>query len=336
MIQTTQKIDDATSKKTGENRRNQFSEHALSPEQIEKIAAFKKQLALFFIEKGMYVGIRKTGEGFERIKKGHISKEERDVIEKIGLQNSYKSGLIDCARDIRWERITREEIIEITKRFIITIGKKVKDITRSDFEKYGLDPLLQKCYNKSIYTALVSTGYAYSYEAILKQSEEFIAAFKGNEDAKFNSDKIYPWEMERVPIKFWDEEKYTTAAVRWLVWKIKKEEGKEPKDIEARDFDKYRLGVLLTRNNRKEYKKLLNEAGVIRKEDEKVVLPEVAKEVIPPIVPTIPEAKSKRKISKSAKPTTDLFSSQPPIESDTESLAKRREILAALIRSKKG
>jgi hypothetical protein len=117
-----------------------------------------------------------------------------------------------------------------TRWLVWKTGKEAKDIIVDDFKNNGLIGLLSNYYKDSSYLAFVEAGYAYSKEEILEQAQEM----------KFETDKIYPWEMANAP-HIYENKEIRIAASKWLKWKT----GKEPRDISATDFENNGLrGVL--------------------------------------------------------------------------------------------
>ncbi|MBS3068352.1 hypothetical protein J4450_06610 [Candidatus Micrarchaeota archaeon] len=108
--------------------------------------------------------------------------------------------------------------------------RQIKDITQDDFRKNYLGGMTDYYYQGSPYLALTEAGYCYSLVEIKQHAEKM----------QFGTEKVYPWEMERAPY-IYDEKENRIAAVRWLVWKLKK----EPREITFDDFNNNGLGGLL-------------------------------------------------------------------------------------------
>jgi len=123
----------------------------------------------------------------------------------------------------------KEMRIAATKWLMWKLNKEPKDITQDDFRHNSLGGLLATHYNVSHYLALLEAGYAYSEDEIKEQNGEF------------RTDKFYPWEMGRIPFDLWPNKDIRIAAIKWLIWKLKK----EPKEIIADDFNNNRLSGLL-------------------------------------------------------------------------------------------
>jgi hypothetical protein len=96
------------------------------------------------------------------------------------------------------------------------------EINMEDFEKNGLNDLINSKYHASIYAALVEAGFAYSSQEIIAQGDS----------RSFEGKKTYPWELRQTPDSFFDTLAHRVAAIEWIIWKTKK---KAP-SISTRDF----------------------------------------------------------------------------------------------------
>src|SRR3989338_1269688 len=133
------------------------------------------------------------------------------------------------------------------------LKKDPKEINTDDFRNNGLSGLLNH-YNGSPYAALLEAGYAYSEDEILEHAKKI----------EFRTDRIYPWELTKMPVELWPNKEIRIAATKWLLWKLKKE---EPREITRRDFIKNGLQGLLDRYDGSPYEALL-EASLVAPTDE--------------------------------------------------------------------
>ncbi|MBS3068360.1 hypothetical protein J4450_06650 [Candidatus Micrarchaeota archaeon] len=132
--------------------------------------------------------------------------------------------------------------IAAIKWLIWKLKKEPKEIIADDFNNNRLSGLLRP-YKGSPYLALVEVGYAYSIDEIKEHARTW-----------FKTDKLYPWEMQRVGNEFWYDKEMRIAATKWLMWKL----NKEPKDITQ--------GLIQTYNG-SPYEALF-EAGIATESDE--------------------------------------------------------------------
>ncbi len=256
--------------------------HNLAPDQIEKTAKFKQWLDLFFIGRGRY---RITQKGYEQLAprtlKETIDFAEQDssrersgkttmirrllptevrnaVAAKIKqmIANGktgelYDSGYIVRHYHVGWKK--REVRIEVVRNFIRIVDKDIREIETTDFYDNFLRGLLTDFYDCSCYKALVEANFVYSIERTLKHLEA----------GKFRDNKLYPWELIRMPFYLWSIENIRIAAVKWLVWKV----GKEIKELSKEDFENNGLNGLLAEHYRQYYQALV-EAGYVYSETE--------------------------------------------------------------------
>ena len=128
--------------------------------------------------------------------------------------------------------------------------ERIRKLSFNDFRYYGASGLL-KHYKNSPHLALVEAVYAYSLDEIKEQN------------GQFGTDKIYPWEMNKVGNEFWYDKEIRIAACKWLIWKL----GKQPKEITQDDFKNNGLGGLLNYYKGSPYLALV-EVGLVRQTDE--------------------------------------------------------------------
>ena len=245
---------------------------------LDQITDFKKWLTLFFVTKGHYKvtekGIEEFGR-YDRVKQHmefaeveHARNREERIERKYGQTKKQKkerakeliSKMLDEGQaeylvdseyiqaKPRW--MDKEVRIQLIGKFVK--GKEIKKIGVKDFRNNGLYSLIS-FYKSSPYHALVEAGYAYSEEDIIKQART----------GRFGTDKIYPWEMEKAPQTIYNNKEMRVAAVKWLVWKLKK----DAKDIRINEFDDNGLCGLRAHYNGSAYHALV-EAGYAYSEED--------------------------------------------------------------------
>ncbi len=175
--------------------------------------------------------------------------EENPTMEDFWIMQGWytedRSGIRLTLAKWKDDEGTQKEAV----RFLVEkiLKKPPRDITQDNFNSNRLGGLLISYYKSSQYEALVETGYAYSVQESLRHAKT----------GKFQTDKIYPWEMKMTPDAFvYKRKENRIAATKWLVWKLKK----FPRDILKRDFHSNRLGGLLNCYNNSPYESLI-EAG---------------------------------------------------------------------------
>ncbi|MCP4648296.1 MAG: hypothetical protein GY852_11305 [bacterium] len=140
---------------------------------------------------------------------------------------------------------SKENRVAATKWLLWKTGKPPESITVEDFQSnnlYGL--LLNKKGDR--YALLVEAGYAHSLEEMREHAKTGV----------FKTGKIYPWQMDISPQRFYQSEHNRIAATKWLIWKTRK----HPREIIQEDFVRNDLHGLLGHHSNSPYSVLL-EAG---------------------------------------------------------------------------
>ena len=165
------------------------------------------------------------------------------------LRKELNELILKAAREEKTDTKRMQEVLdEIRRNF-----ERIRRITADDFNNVSLGGgLLSKYYNSSIYLALVEAGYAYSEDELRKDART----------GQFRTDKLYPWEMTR--IGNWVDKENRIAAIKWLVWKTKK----DPREITKDDFRSSGLEGLVAGRYKGSNYKVLVEAGYAYSEDE--------------------------------------------------------------------
>lgn len=228
--------------------------HKLAPDQIDKSAAFKRWLDLFFIGRGNYRITEKAIDELaptetrqdtvftedyaskERSTKTEIARpltraEIRELIaKKIEIQlrdgktsELYGRGYVQQSKHLHWR--SKEVRVTVIKKLIEIFEINPSNLSAQHLKKNGLHTLLH--YYKGPYLALVEAGYAYSKEEIMMHSKK--TGFKMN--------KIYPWEITSAP-HIYDNADMRITAIKWGVFKYNQEPNKkEPKNVTKNDFE---------------------------------------------------------------------------------------------------
>jgi len=125
-------------------------------------------------------------------------------------------------------------------RFLIDIvlGKDPREVTREDFNKNRLRGLLSGPFT-SVYAALRAAGY-----------------------------DLEPWEVAKIPNALFKDRETRIRISRWLADKVKKESGREPRDIIGPDFEKHGIKALITHHYHDSPYEALLDAGLVTKDDE--------------------------------------------------------------------
>ncbi len=190
----------------------------------------------------------RDGKAEELYNKGHIdrpfhldwkNKETRIVVirkllEFLGasperldkLREELYEMILKTAREEPVDTKRMQEILDEIRRSL----ERIREITADDFKNNGLSGLISHCYNGSPYLALVEAGYAYSEEELIEHAKT----------GEFKVYKIYPWEMT-APQGFYKKQENRIAAIKWLVWKLKK----DPKWVTTDDLEDNGLSGLL-------------------------------------------------------------------------------------------
>ena len=259
-----------------------FRSSILPPQQADKTARFKRWLDLFFIKNGYF---RVTNKGYDELTQQTLRRnlefgepacnrtgelrldpmrpmtngEIREAINiEIGrlvadgkTEELYDQGIINRPERLSWKD---HEMRKTTiKELYLTLGKDKKEISKHDFYEYGLRGLLKGRYSDSPYLALVEAGYAYSFEELMEHANH----------SRFGTDKIYPWELTRVPF-MWSDKEIRVATVKWLVWTT----GKNARDISGNDFSTNGLDGLLDHHYMGSPYMAVLEAGLVTEADE--------------------------------------------------------------------
>ena len=248
---------------------------------LDQITDFRKWLALFFVTRGHYKltekGIGEFGrddrqrqhmefaeryESREREERTELiyrqTKEQRkekaeEVISKM-LDEGQAEYLIDNGYIKSGKRSWKEKEVRVQVIRRLVEGKEVRGIRQGDFYKNGLTGFISNLYKGSPYRALVEAGYAYSEDEIGEHAKT----------GEFETEKIYPWEMDSTPTKVYNKKEIRVAAVKWLVWKVKK----GIRETSYDDFYNNGLGGLIGGRYKDSPYLALAEAGYAYTEDE--------------------------------------------------------------------
>jgi len=140
----------------------------------------------------------------------------------------------------------KENRVAATDYVLRRSRKKPGNLTRTDFKEAGLGKLTNKF---SLYSLLVDAGYAYSPKEIRAQAKS----------GMFGQEKLYPWQLYKIPNLFWDSASNRKNATRWLVCTQK-----DPGVIGTEDFIDRGIGGVLTyhyKNKKGGIREALKEAG---------------------------------------------------------------------------
>ena len=179
-----------------------------------------------------------------------IALDENPTMDDFWIaQGWYKEDRIGIKlTPAKWQDDEKVRVASV--RFLVNqvLQKDPRCITQDDFKANRLGGLMAGYYTGSPYKAFLEAGYMYSVEESLKHAQS----------GKFKVKKIYPWELAKTPEAFsYKKEQNRVAAVRWLIYKVKK----DPRDIEVEDFSFNYLGGLLGECYENSRFKAFQEAG---------------------------------------------------------------------------
>jgi len=246
-----------------------------------KALEFKKWLAIFFINRGLF---RITDKGYcefspqiqkqflefaeqsgdreyeERIERRYaLSKRElrrivgntvKRMLDEGKAEELYCKGLVVRAAHMDWKQV--DVRVSVVKKLAEMLGKDARALGQTDFSSNGLDGLLIR-YGGSHHAALFEAGFVHSEEETIQHGFA----------KSFSTDRLYPWELKRVGNKFWESAEIRIAATEWLIWKSKK----PVREIETRDYIENGLSGLLDYCNNSSVLPLI-EAGYVYSIDE--------------------------------------------------------------------
>ncbi len=121
--------------------------------------------------------------------------------------------------------------IAAVKWLLWRIKKRPDEVTKRDFRSCGLYGLLKGHYSGSTYRALCDIGRAHSLKETLQHARI----------GRFNSKKLYPWELKTAPQGFYNIRAHRLAARAWLAWKT----GKKPSKLSTYDYKKHGLSGIV-------------------------------------------------------------------------------------------
>ncbi|MBS3067733.1 hypothetical protein J4450_03455 [Candidatus Micrarchaeota archaeon] len=155
------------------------------------------------------------------------------------LREELGELILKSAREEPTDTKRMQEVLEEIKSNL----ERIRKLSFNNFRFYGISGMTGKYHRNSPYLVLVEIGYAYSEEEIREHART----------GKFGTDKIYPWEMQKVGSEVYKNNSIRVAAIKWVVWKLKK----KPSDINTIDFQS-NLGGLLRYYNDSVYSALVD------------------------------------------------------------------------------